>query len=57
MMEDTDGELDEEVHTVRSRGVSNAGLLLLWGWGLPLSQLGCVHQPGSSLNPVLLGLL
>lgn len=36
---------------VPSTGASNP-----WSWGASPSQCGCVGQPGSSLNPLLLGL-
>ena len=50
MLKDTDEEPNEEIHRVRSWRVLSAGA------SVPV-ELGCIPQPGSSPNPVLLGLL
>ena len=53
MVNDTDEQPDKEIHRARSGRVPSAGALSLWSW--VHHPPGCVHQPRSSLNPILLG--
>ena len=57
MIKDTDEQPVEEIHRVRPGGVlSVAGASDPMELGCTtLPVCGCVHQPGSSLNALLLG--
>ena len=56
MIKDTDKQPDEEIHRVRSGRVPSAGASVPMELGcVTLPVHGCVHPPGSSRNPVLLG--
>lgn len=55
---DTNGEPDEEVHTVRSERVPSTRIYIPLEKGCAtLLACGCVHQVQSSLNPVIYGIL
>lgn len=47
-------KLDKVEHRVRFRGIPSAGASVLVEMGCAtLPAYGCVHQPGSSLNPIV----
>ena len=55
MIKDTDEQPDEEIHRVRSERISSAGASVPVDLGYFTLWCVCVHQLGSSLNPILLG--
>ena len=58
MIKDTGEQPDEEIHRVESRSVLSTGVSVLVELGpVTLSVHGCVHQPGNSPDPILLGFL
>ena len=57
-IKDADEQTDEEVHRVRSGSVPRTAASVPAELGcIALLVCGCVHQPGSSLNPVIWGFL
>ena len=56
LLKDTDEQPDKEIPRVSSGRVLDAGASVPVELGCITSLVqGCVHQPGSSLNPLLLG--
>ena len=56
MIKDTDDLPHEEIYQVRYGNVPNSGASVpVELWYITLLVHGYIHQPGTSLNPMLLG--
>ena len=58
LINDIDEQPAEQIHGVRSERAPSTMVLSPWRWRcVALLVPGCVHPPGRSLNPILLGFL